>query len=542
MRTRHSARQSRTQATPSKLRDIDRRYRQAISASVASLLKYVVPNSTDPTPSRALAIALYQAAVEGAAPFPRTRDAVRDWLQLREASRMLAANVDTNIETNVGPRVHCIALGKAATAMMAGTHEALLAVDRPMSSGLVVTAHTPTPVEYGPRGALPDVVEFRIGDHPVPGPGSLDAADAIDDAVRRVAPGDMVVVLLSGGTTSLTAAPLPAFSQQVGDAGRAQAHLANLAQTLLESGLAIHEMNAIRRRVLRWGAGRLATALHARGAAHIAVFAISDVIGDAPSVIGSGPCSPEPYDDTTFLALLDAHDLRSSMEREMAEFLGLHGAGNAPTAPRADHAAFAITSYQYVARNLDAMDAVARAAAARNITRVLVDDVPLEGEAAELGDAIARRAIRMAQETPRGERAVWIAGGEPVVHLRSVVERALEADEDDGTPDEPMKGGRMQALALSAALRLDEFMRDDRAWRITLLAAGTDGRDGPTDAAGAIVDSATALNARRFGARRPERDLETGRSWFSLDAANALLRTGPTGTNVMDVVAVLIDV
>lgn len=426
--------------------------------------------------------------------------------------------------------------------MIAGAHDALAAHHRPLAHGLVVTSHAPTPAECGPHGTLPDIVDVQLGDHPVPGPGSLDAADAMEDAVRRVAPGDLVIVLLSGGTTALTAAPLPAFSQQVGDAGRAQAHIANLAQTLLESGLAIHEMNAIRRRVLRWGAGRLAVALHARGAAHIAVFAISDVIGDSPSVIGSGPCSPEPYDDTTFLALLDAHDLRGSLEREMAEFLGLHGTGSAPSAPRENHAAFAHTSYTYVARNRDAVDSVARAASAHGIAHVMVEDVPLEGEAAELGDDIARRAIRLAQDTPRGQRVAWIAGGEPVVHLRSIVERALEADEDDGTPDEPMKGGRMQALALAAALRFDEFIRDDRAWRITLLAAGTDGRDGPTDAAGAIVDSVTALNARRLGARRPERDLDTGRSWFSLNAAGALLRTGPTGTNVMDVVVALIDV
>jgi hydroxypyruvate reductase len=160
-----------------------------------------------------------------------------------------------------------------------------------------------------------------------------------------------------------------------------------------------------------------------------------------------------------------------------------------------------------------------------------------------LGDELARHALDLAATLPRRERALWIAGGEPVVHLRGTVERALAADDADGTPDEPMKGGRMQALALAAALRLEEraLDTDDYAWRVTVLAAGTDGRDGPTDAAGAIVDCATPLNARRFGRRRPERDLATGRSWFSLDAAGDLLRTGPSGTNVMDVVALLIE-
>ena len=302
-------------------------------------------------------------------------------------------------------------------------------------------------------------------------------------------------------------------------------------------------MNAIRRRVLRWGAGRLAVALHARGAAHIAVFAISDVIGDAPEVVGSGPCSPEPLDDATFLALLDAHDLRTSLEHEMARCLGLFGGHAPPAVPPPDHPAFAHTSYTCVARNRDALESMASAAHAFGTIMVEVHSVPLEGDAMELGEVIAQRALHMASTVPRHARAVWIAGGEPVVHLRRIVERALDEDEADGTPDEPMKGGRMQALALAAAQVLEAHSRDadDSAWRISLLAAGTDGRDGPTDAAGAIVDCATSLNARRQGRRRPERDLATGRSWFSLDAAGVLLKTGPTGTNVMDVVAVVID-
>lgn len=490
-----------------------------------------MPDENSLTNPRALATALYQAAVEGAAPFPRTRDAVRQWFATHHAAQAIPDET----------RVHCLALGKAATAMTSGALAALESVGRPLASAMIVSSHAPSTGEIGDATALPDTIAIHVGDHPVPGPASLDASDAIADAVRNVAAGDLVIVLLSGGTTALTAAPLPAFSQQIGDAGRAQAHIANLAQTLLESGMAIHEMNAIRRRVLRWGAGRLAVALHARGASHIAVFAISDVIGDEPSVIGSGPCSPEPLDDTTFFALLDAHDLRNSIERGMSEFLGILGDAPLPFAPTADHPAFAITSYQYVARNKNAVQALARAAESRGIHHVVIDDTPLEGEAAELGDEIARRALQMASEIPSGHQAVWVAGGEPVVNLRATIERALDADEDaDGSLDEPMKGGRMQTLALAASLRLEELTHEGISRRITILAAGTDGRDGPTDAAGAIVDSATAVNARRRARRSPERDLETGRSWFSLDAANALLRTGPTGTNVMDVVAVLI--
>lgn len=481
------------------------------------------------TESRALATALHRAAVEGAAPFARTRDAVQQWL----------------VQHDDRAPIHIIALGKAATAMCAGASAAVTARARPLASGLIVTSHR---TDDAPARTIPAFVTTVIGDHPVPGPQSLMAADAIDDAVLRVEPGDHVLVLLSGGTTSLAAAPTAALSQQVGDVGRAQAHLANLADTLLESGLAIHEMNAIRRRVLRWGAGRLAVALQARGAANIAVFAISDVIGDDPATIGSGPCSPEPLDDATFLSLFDAHDLRGHLEREMAQFLGLVGNTQPPLVAAASHPAFARVTYRYVARNRDAVHAMDVAARASGIDHVAVDDTPLEGDAAALGDLIARRALSLAQTLPRNERAIWIAGGEPVVDLRAATDLAIDGSEempalDAAALDEPQRGGRMQALALSAALRLEAHSRDadNHAWRITILAAGTDGRDGPTDAAGAIVDAGVPLLARRHANRNPDRDLATGRSWFSLDAANALLRTGPTGTNVMDVVAVLID-
>ncbi len=485
--------------------------------------------SSSASESRARATALYHAAVEGAAPLPRTREAVREWLA---AHRSLSA------------RAHIIGVGKASAAMTAGARLALDAHPGiEVVSVTVVTSHIPSTSEWGPLGGVPEGTALHVGDHPVPGPASLDAADAIADAVLQVEPNDVVLVLVSGGTTSLIAAPVSEFSQQVGDVHRAQAHVANLAQTLLESGLAIHEMNAIRRRVLRWGAGRLAVALHARGASDIATFAISDVIGDDPSVVGSGPCSPESLDDTDFFAVIDAHALRASLERDMAQFLGLLGGTPAPWVPTAEHPAFARVTYQFVARNRDALEAMARAARTAGFDRIMVDETPLTGEAAELGDEIGLRAVQLARNLPTDARAVWIAGGEPVVHLRSIVETALAADEDDGTPDEPMKGGRMQALALAAALRLegDVRARYDNIWRVTVLAAGTDGRDGPTDAAGAIVDAATPLAARRAADRRPERDLATGRSWFSLDASGALLRTGPTGTNVMDVVAILID-
>ena len=504
---------------------------------------------------RALLTTLYRAAVEGAEPFARTRLAVAQWISAhRDAVRAPA-------------RIHVIGVGKASVAMTAGAVRALHDLGLDPQFGIVVCATTNSEQAREHARQLPPSFAVVEGDHPVPGPASLRAADLIAEAVHEVRSGDIALVLISGGTTALTAAPVADLSQLVGDVDDAQTHLANLADTLLESGLAIHEMNAIRRRMLRWGAGRLAVALAERGASRIPVFAISDVIGDDPSVIGSGPCTPDPLDETTFLALLDAHDIRNALQRDTAIFLGIAGTGRPPAVPSTSHPAFALVDYQLVARNSDAVHALATAARANGITHVIEEVEPLEGDAAQLGDRLARYAIARARLLPPNESALLAFGGEPVVNLRAVYERAWDdGTEEEATPsdefldvaaletigasnplftgpqsDEPMRGGRMQLLALAAALALEEAAAsgDNVAWRITLLAAGTDGRDGPTDAAGAIVDAITPAVARREG-RRPEHDLATGRSWFPLEAADALVRTGPTGTNVMDVVAVLI--
>lgn len=492
---------------------------------------------------RALLSALYEAAVQGAAPLERTRDAVSAWCAEHDITS--------------GTRVHVLALGKAAPAMLQGAVAALDARGLRPAGGVLVSHALPE------HFVAPPTLRVALGDHPVPGPGSLAAAESIEEAIWDVSADDVALVLLSGGTTALCAAPIPALSQAAGDAAAAQALVANLAQTLLEGGLAIHEMNAIRRRVLRFGAGRLATALHQRGARRIATFAISDVIGDDEAVIGSGPCTPDPFDDATFLAVLDAHDLRSRLQREMSTVLGLAGSGTPPVVPSPAHPAFGTTSYRIVARNALAVAEASRAASQRGVSTVVTDDTPLEGDAALLGEVLAQRALALARQTPRGSTAVLLAGGEPVVDLHATMARAVQFGEDDdarldaddamaraegfalprrpSAADEPLKGGRMQVLALSAALALESAaMRGQTdAWRVRVLAAGTDGRDGPTDAAGAITDAATPGLTRRHG-RAPETDLATGRSYLALDAADALLRTGPTGTNVMDVVAVLV--
>jgi hydroxypyruvate reductase len=477
-------------------------------------------------PAHALLRRCYDAAVAGVSPAPRTREHTSTWL----ARRASAAPV------------HILALGKAAVAMTDGAISALHDAGLHPAGGLVVAAHLPDTVP-----AWGTHLPIRVGDHPIPDIGSLAAADAIAGAIAQVDAGDDVLVLLSGGTTALCAAPCAELTAAVGHPADAQRAIADAVAAMLARGLAIHEMNAIRRRLLRWGGGRLATALAARGVRSITVFAISDVIGDDAAVIGSGPCTPDPYSADDVLALCDAYGLRAQLDAPLLRALGLAGSGTAIiTPPLASHPAFTRVSHTVIARNTDACEAAANAARRDGVRQVVIADEVLEGDAAALGVAIARVALRHAINEPDEWLLVW--GGEPTVVLTDD-----EGDEDTpssavpNTPDEPPLGGRMQALALAAALALQSAealvpfdAMDDAAThaaRLTILAAGTDGRDGPTDAAGAIVDAVTVPLVHRAG-RDADVDLQRHRSYHALHVADALLRTGPSGTNVMDLVLV----
>lgn len=492
-----------------------------------------MPHAPSHAPSHALLAQLHRAAIEGVLPYPHTFAAVERWLARRETAAP----------------VHILALGKAAPEMARGALSALQQYGELCAGGVIIAAHRPDD-----GTALP----LTVGDHPTPDLGSLAAADAIARTVSAVNEGDDILVLLSGGTTSLCAAPCAELSAFIGHPADAQTLIADAMDAMAAAGMAIHEMNAIRRRLLRWGAGRLATALAARGARSVQVMAVSDVAGDEPSVIGSGPCTADPLQLEEVLAICDAYGLRSLFPPELARVLGLQGAANVVVTPPApSHAAFDRVHFTVVAGLDQALRGAAHAAEAASVEQVLVVPEPLAGDAGTLGAIVAQTALRCARSGPASTILIW--GGEPTVRT---IDDAAAFDDDDamehemdavltaeretlmghplaaalvGGAVEPL-GGRMQTLALAAAIELDAHAATDpEADRITILAAGTDGRDGPTDAAGAIVDRDTARDIQRAG-RDPERDLKRWCSHYALDAAGALLRTGPTGTNVTDVV------
>jgi glycerate 2-kinase len=358
-----------------------------------------------------------------------------------------------------------LAIGKAAGAMALGALEVLGARVR---RGLVITraGHLDAELKAHPQ------IRCLEGDHPVPGPRSLAAGNEVLEFVAATAPGERVLVLVSGGASSLVEA-LPE--------GVTPADLARLNEWGLASGRPITELNALRRRVSRLKGGRLATLL---GAARAEALLISDVPGDDPALIGSGlvaaaPPAPLPAGLPDWVLALVASD---------------HGLAGGSTMPA-----------RVVATLEDAFAAVEAAADALGLAARR-----LEPRAS--GDA-EQAANRAAHELALGTEDLVVWGGETTVRL----------------PPEPGRGGRSQHLALAAARLLAGH--DD----LVLLAAGTDGSDGNSDDAGAIVDGGTIARGQAAGLE-VDAVLAAADAGRFLEVSGDLLHTGPTGTNVGDLV------
>ncbi|MBA3318631.1 MAG: DUF4147 domain-containing protein, partial [Gemmatimonadales bacterium] len=336
-------------------------------------------------------------------------------------------------------------------------------------------------------------------------PGSLAAAQALGAVAARAAKGDEVWVLLSGGTTSLIGAPVDGIPAE---------DLSRLYALLLGSGLDVTAMNRIRKRFSRWGGGRLALAL---APARVRVYLVSDVIGDDLASIGSGPCVPDLATAAEVRGLLQRSGLWEQIPETTRRQLRQAEAGRIAETPKPGDPAFARVTLELIASNGLALEAAAKRAAELGLDPV-VSDTPLAGEAREVGASVAATLLQdhASRSVPQPERRhCFIWGGETTVTLGSLPAGL---------------GGRCQELALAAAGALAGAPSG-----VALLAAGTDGRDGPTDAAGAIVDGMT-WKAMAAAGRDPARDLVAHDAYRALDAAGALLRPGLTGTNVMDVV------
>jgi hydroxypyruvate reductase len=376
------------------------------------------------------------------------------------------------------------AAGKAACTMAAALEECLS--DR-IVRGLAVT-------KDGHALPLRTLVTLEAA-HPVPDQRCERAAAQALALARSVGPQEAFLVLLSGGASALLTAPPEGLGQE---------DLARTTAALLAQGADIEELNCVRKHLGTVSGGRLASQVPG---APIVLLVLSDVIGDRLDVIGSGPCTADPTTFGDALAVLARRGLREEVPQRVLAHLEAGAQGKRPETPKPGDPALRRVVTRVVAGNGNALEAAHREATRRGL-RALVATHALSGEARVAGRRLAALSRALDVDAP----LVVLAGGETTVTVRGAG-----------------RGGRNQELALSAALELQDLPRT------ALLAAGTDGSDGPTDAAGAFVDAGTVARGRALGLAAEQALLENDSYPFFLKEGGTF-RTGPTRTNVMDLV------
>ena len=382
--------------------------------------------------------------------------------------------------------IFVIGAGKASAAM-ARTVEQLLG--RRITDGLIN-------IKYGDAAKLRRI-EINHSGHPIPDQNGLRGAERISELARQAGPRDLLIGLISGGASALLPLPMPPVTLE---------HKQRLTQLLLECGATIHEINCVRKHLSKVKGGQLARLAYP---ATVVTLILSDVIGDDLDVIGSGPTVPDRSTFADAAAILKKYKLSKRVPREIATLIS-----NADgETPKSRDPAFARVQNLIVGSNRLAVNAAAKQARELGY-RTLILSSYIEGETREVAKvhaAIAKEIV--ASGHPVRPPACIISGGETTVTIRG---KGL--------------GGRNQEFALAAAIEIDGLKG------VTILSAGTDGSDGPTDAAGAIVTGETlgrGPDALKF--------LADNDSYHYFDPLGDLIKTGPTGTNVMDIRLVLVD-
>jgi len=340
--------------------------------------------------------------------------------------------------------------------------------------------------------------------HPIPDERGVRAAQECGRILERCAAEDLVICLLSGGGSALLSAPMDSISLD---------DVRSATQLLLNCGARIQEINAIRKHISSLTGGRMA---RSSSPARLASLILSDVIGDRLDSIASGPTAPDPTTFIECLEIIERYGLRTQMPAAVLRVFERGANGAIDETPKPSDPLFANVQNVIVGNNRMALNAARQKAEALGYHTLLLSS-SLEGESAQAAlfhAAVAKEILYTG--TPVPTPACLMSGGETTVTVRG-----------DG------KGGRNQEFALAAALALAGCER------VVILSGGTDGTDGPTDAAGAIVDGTTVPRAKICGLD-PTGALQRNDSYTFLQAMDDLLVSGPTFTNVMDIHLVLV--
>jgi hydroxypyruvate reductase len=409
-----------------------------------------------------------------------------------DAVELDAAGVRAAIPLSSLWKIHLVGAGKAGRAMGEAANAAL---GKRVAAGVIAV----------PRGAegRSGPVRFVAAGHPVPDIFSLTAAREILSLLESAGEGDLVVALVSGGGSAMLSAPVPGITMEA---------KAETFRLLLRAGADIASFNAVRKHLSEVKGGLLARAAQP---ATVWALLLSDVPGDDPSVIASGPFSPDPTTFADAIGILERYGIYYAVPSAVRLHLAEGAAGTLPETPKPDDPAFLGTISTLVGTNRTAMDAAAlRMAQERDAGPITIVLLPgfLHGEARKCARSFCARLRKAAEALSPGHAVAVIAGGETTVNVRG-----------------GGKGGRNQEFALAAALELSGESA------MSVLAAGTDGIDGPTDAAGAYADESTVARASALGLD-PGAHLEDNNAYPFFEALGDLVVTGPTGTNVADLV------
>jgi len=393
-------------------------------------------------------------------------------------------------------RLVLIGFGKAASLMSQAIEDDLGDL---LAGGIIVTKYG-----HSVRGDRKSkIITYEAG-HPLPDENGLKATKEIVGVLKEADKETLVICLISGGGSALLVAPYRTITL---------ADKQEVTGMLLKAGADIFELNTVRKHISAVKGGRLAET--ARLATIISLI-LSDVMGDRLDMIASGPTAP---DKTTYN---DAHDvfqkykLESRLPSSVVEIIDKGRRGLIPETPKDDAPVFQRVRNIIIGSNKIATD-TARTAAGLLGYRTTVISTELSGEASIVARQLARKAIDAQKALAPGDKACLIAGGETTVTVRG-----------NG------KGGRNMELALAFGMEIKGLPG------ITFLSAGTDGTDGPTDAAGAFVDGQTVAKAAGAGIVAEEY-LKNNDSYTFFSRTGDLFITGPTGTNVMDIQIILLD-
>lgn len=434
---------------------------------------------------------IYKAAVHAASPYNAVRDSLR---LVPSGGRLILRARDTGIDLDRVGRIFVAGAGKAVCQMARAVEEVL--GDR-IRGGLVVT-------KYGQSVPLKTIETVEAG-HPIPDRNGAGAARRVMRIADEAREGDLLIVLLTGGASAL----LPAPSEGIGLKDKQR-----LSKLLINSGASIDEINAVRKHLSRIKGGRLvARAWPAR----VLTLIVSDVVGSDLSSIGSGPTAPDPTTFEDCLGVLKRYGLLTAAPRNALGLLRGGARGRAEETPKPVHKAFANCDNLILADNLSSL-AAAKGKAASLGFRTLILSSTVAGptrEAARLFSSILKEVRRSGN--PVRPPACVLMGGETTLKVTG-----------------KGKGGRNQEFALAAAMEL----KGEKG--VFLLSAGTDGSDGPTDAAGAFALPETLETAKRLKLD-PLKYLSANDSYGFFRRTGGLFITGPTGTNVMDVVIGLVE-